>query len=180
MMSREHRDKSIYLVGMMGSGKSTVGRHLARRLDRPFVDLDHEVEQTAQKSIAEIFASEGEAAFRELEARALFSSLESPTKSVVATGGGLFAREALRQAIYRVGISVYLQVPAVELVRRLADPGQRSIRPLLPASDEELLVRVTGLLEDRRLSYEASQFHVDASRDPVAVADEIFDVLERI
>ncbi len=105
----------IYLVGFMASGKSTVGRRVAERLDRPFVDLDDEIERTSGKTIRALFEESGEAAFRERES-AFLAATESLPAAVVATGGGCFAQEENRRRIARLGTAVFLDAP-LETVR---------------------------------------------------------------
>src|SRR3954466_369925 len=108
----------ILLVGPMGSGKSSIGRLLAVRLQRGFVDLDACIEAEAGTTIASIFASEGEAGFRSRECRALEDVLMKTEASVIATGGGAGLDEGTRRAMRAAGTVVYLQVkPAVQLQR---------------------------------------------------------------
>ena len=108
----------VYLVGMPGSGKSTVGREVAGRLGVPFVDLDEEIERRSGSSVSAIFASEGEAAFRAMEARELVgASRHDP--SVVACGGGVVLEPANRIALRNTGTCVYLDVPIEVLQARV-------------------------------------------------------------
>jgi shikimate kinase len=130
-----HRDfspsRSIVLVGLMGAGKSTVGRRLAKRLGLPFADADEEIERSAGHSITEIFDRYGEAAFRAGERRVIARLIDGPVK-VIATGGGAFADEATRALILERCIAVWLDADTETLVGRL---GRRSHRPLLRDRD---------------------------------------------
>src|SRR5215211_6698725 len=101
--------RSIVLVGLMGAGKSTIGRRLAQKLDLAFVDADAEIEQAAGKSVADIFRDHGEASFREGERRVIARLLESGPQ-LLATGGGAFMNEETRNNISSRGIAVWLSV----------------------------------------------------------------------
>ena len=121
----------IVLVGLMGAGKTSVGRRLAEKLDIPFVDADHEIETAAGKSIAEIFADHGEDYFREGERRVIARLLENGTQ-VLATGGGAFMNEETRKRIKTQSISVWLKADLELLLKRVS---KRNDRPLLKAED---------------------------------------------
>lgn len=122
----------IYLVGFMGSGKTAVGQRIARRLGRPFVDLDAEIERTSGRTIRALFEADGEAAFREREAVFLEATSALPD-AVVATGGGCFVREGNRRAISRLGSAVFLDVPLPRLLARLSG---KTDRPLLDSVEQ--------------------------------------------
>ena len=124
-------NRSIVLVGMMGAGKSSIGRKLASVLDIPFVDADTEIETAADMSIPEIFASKGELYFRAGEGRVIARLLESGPQ-VLATGGGAFMQEATRATIREKGISVWLKADFDVLVRRIK---RRTDRPLLKTAN---------------------------------------------
>jgi shikimate kinase len=126
----------IYLTGFMGSGKTTVGRKLAERLTVPFVDLDHENERRTHKSVREIFAGEGEALFRRLEAEALRATQAYPDV-VVATGGGTVAFAGNLNLIRQAGISVWLNPAFQTLVDRIGAAGKRD-RPLFRGDQASL------------------------------------------
>jgi shikimate kinase len=159
----------VYLVGMPGAGKSTVGRELAGKLGVPFIDLDAEIEREAGAAVADIFRDEGEPAFRALEAAALVkASMEDP--AVIACGGGVVLEPANRITLRNTGVAVYLDVPLEELRRRVA-----------PASDRPL-IRQEGdlerLLDSRGPLYREFAAHVvDGSGEPAAVADAIVEEL---
>ena len=122
----------IVLVGPMGSGKSSIGRLLAGRLQREFIDLDACIESDARMSIAAIFQSEGEIGFRARECQALNDVLDEAESSVIATGGGAVLDEGNRRAMGDAGTVVYLQVESATQLQRLQ--GDRS-RPLLATDD---------------------------------------------
>jgi shikimate kinase len=119
--------RSVVLVGMMGAGKSSIGRKLAQMLEIPFVDADTEIEAAAGMTIPEIFSGHGEPYFRSGEARVIARLLEGGPQ-VLATGGGAFMREETREAICAKGISVWLKADYDVLARRIK---RRSDRPLL-------------------------------------------------
>src|SRR5690242_15049768 len=123
--------RSIVLVGMMGAGKSSVGRRLAGRLGIPLVDADTEIEKAAGMSIPDIFARHGEADFRSGEARVIARLLESGPQ-VLATGGGAFINPESRASIRRNGISIWLRADFDVLYRRVK---RRNDRPLLKTND---------------------------------------------
>jgi shikimate kinase len=127
----------IVLVGLMGAGKSTVGRRLARRLRLPFVDSDEEIERAAIHSIPEIFDRYGEASFRDGERRVLRRLIEGEPK-VVATGGGAFMDEESRALILRRCLAVWLDADVDTLATRVARRGHR---PLLAGRDPAALLR---------------------------------------
>jgi len=130
--------KSVVLVGMMGAGKTSVGRRLAQRLDIPFVDADQKIEEAAGQSISEIFADHGEAYFRDGERRVLKRLLEEGGPQVLSTGGGAFIDEENREAIRGAGISVWLKADLDTLMRRVR---RRPTRPLLQTPDPEATMR---------------------------------------
>lgn len=123
--------RSIVLVGMMGAGKSSVGKRLARRLSLPFADADTEIEQAAGMTIPEIFAHHGEPAFRDGEKKVIARLLETGPM-VLATGGGAFMNADTREAIAKQGVSVWLKAELDLLLRRVR---RRDDRPLLKTED---------------------------------------------
>lgn len=161
----------VYLVGMPGSGKSTVGPELARRLGVPFIELDEEVERAAGSSVREIFEREGEARFRELEAAALVE-VASQDPSVVSCGGGVVLEPANRVTLRATGEVVFLSVPLDVLQGRIA-----------PSTDRPL-IRTEGDLErlsrEREALYREFAAHVvDASGPAEEVAAAIEEELLR-
>jgi shikimate kinase len=160
--------RSIALVGLMGCGKSSVGRRLAARLELPFVDADEEIERAAGKSIPDIFAEHGEAHFREGE-RKVIQRLLSEGQKVLATGGGAYMNADTREAIRRAGISVWLKADLPVLMRRVL---KRDNRPLLKEKDPEAVMR--SLMERRYPIYAEADITVD-SRDVAhdVIVDEV-------
>jgi shikimate kinase len=129
---RRERPGRVYLVGFMGSGKTTIGRRVADRLGVPFVDLDTEIERTSGKTIRALFEAEGEAAFREREA-AFLGATEALPDAIVATGGGCYVRDDNRARIARLGAAVFLDVGLPVLLSRLS---RKSDRPLFRGPEQ--------------------------------------------
>lgn len=150
--------RSLVLVGLMGCGKSSVGRKLSQRLSLPFVDADEEIEQAANKTIPEIFAEHGEPYFRDGERRVLARLLRAGPQ-VLATGGGAFMNETTRAAVKAAGVSVWLRAELPLLMKRVA---KRSNRPLLKSADPEGTMR--RFIEVRYPIYALADITVD-SRD---------------
>lgn len=159
----------VFLVGFMGAGKSTVGRIVAKRLGRPFMDLDAEIARRSGRTVAEIFASEGEEGFRVAEAEALASIADEPP-SVVACGGGVVLVTENRHRLKEMGHAVYLRVSAEEAIARI---GDTSGRPLLEREDATAMA--SQLLKARETLYRAiSDIVVDTTgRTPDEVAEEV-------
>jgi shikimate kinase len=147
---------------MPGSGETTVGRQLARRLGLPFLDSDHVIEERLGCSIREYFAREGEAAFRELEQQVL-AELAAGAPAVVATGGGAVLREANRRILRDAGHVIYLRSSPEELYRRLRHDTQR---PLLQVGDP--LARLRSMHAERDPLYrEAAHYQIETGRPSV-------------
>ena len=166
---------NLYLVGMMGSGKSTAGRHLAELLGYRFLDADQSIEQVAGRTIPAIFASDGEAGFRDLEA-AVLNQIASWHSLVVATGGGVVTRPE-NWGQMRQGVVIWLDAPDALLLERLsADPTPR---PLLQADDPA--GRLATLMAERRPLYAQADLHiVQDGRGPEQVAAQILEALPSI
>ena len=165
-------NRMIVLVGLMGSGKSTIGRRLAARLDVPFVDADDEVEQAAGCSIGDMFEVHGEAAFREGEKRVIGRLLDGPV-GVLATGGGAFMNEETRDRIREKGVSVWLRADLDVLVRRCA---RRDDRPLLKNGD--MRETLENLIDQRYPVYGEADIVVDTGDKPHrTVVDKIMGEL---
>ena len=152
--------RSIVLVGMMGSGKTTLGRRLARVLGLPFVDADEEIERAAGKTVAEIFADHGEPYFRAGERRVIARLLEG-SPQVVATGGGAYMDPVTREAVARLAVSVWLKAEIDVLLRRVR---RRPHRPLLQNDDPEAVLR--RLAETREPVYALADTCVESSDVP--------------
>jgi len=150
--------RSIVLVGMMGVGKSTIGRRMAARLKLPFVDADTEIESAAGMTIPEIFERHGEPHFRDGEARVIARLLDGGP-IVLATGGGAFMREETRARIAAKAISIWLRADHDVIMRRVR---RRADRPLLQTADPE--GTVTRLLTEREPVYANADLTI-ASRD---------------
>ena len=166
--------KQIFLYGAPGSGKSTVGRLLADRLDLPFIDLDKEIEKTTGQSIPQIMANQGEPAFRELESDELKKIVGGPT-SVTALGGGTLLRAANRAMAESAGEVVFLEAKlATLLVRLRTEPAQR---PLLEGKMEE---KLRELLAHRKGHYESFMLRVTEKENmPEPITGEIQQILGR-
>lgn len=165
--------KTIVLVGLMGAGKTSVGRLLAKRLDLEFIDADHEIEQAAQCSIEQIFESHGEAEFRDGERRVIARLLTGPTH-VLATGGGAFMRKETRDAIRGRGISVWLRADLDLLLRRVS---RRKNRPLL--RNENPRQTLEKLIEERYPVYAEADIVVDSGdRSPGTIVDTVIESIE--
>ncbi len=165
----------VVLVGLMGAGKSTVGRLLAERWGVPFIDLDVEIERRAGLSIVDIFEQEGEAGFRAREADAT-RSISPSTPVVIAVGGGWVADPGTRDA-WPGATRVWLTVSAREAARRLAKHAVP--RPLLANEWRENALQ--ELLDRRLPAYRLSEYTVDTSnRTPAAVAEAVSALFDRI
>lgn len=177
MMPLACRGRWLALVGMMGAGKSTVGRKLAQHLQVPFVDLDARIEAQAEQSIPALFAAKGEGAFRVLEQRCLRQTLRESPPGVLATGGGVTVDPNNAQLLMSEACTVYLELGVDRLVPRLNTNSARAARPLLPADCATLRERLKALLDARRSGYEQAQVRVDGARAPELVLQSILSAL---
>ena len=164
--------RSIVLVGMMGAGKSTIGRRLAARLRLPFLDADIEIEAAASMSIPDIFAAHGELYFRDGEARVIARLLDNGP-AVIATGGGAFMREETRKRIADKAVSIWLKADLDVIMKRVK---RRADRPLLQTEDPA--ATVARLLEVREPVYQSADLTI-LSRDVPheRIVDECMDAL---
>jgi|SRR5579862_1081144 len=161
--------RSIVLVGMMGVGKSSIGRRLAARLDVPFVDADTEIEKAAGMSIADIFSRHGETDFRSGEARVIARLLDGGPQ-VLATGGGAVMNANTRAAIKAKGVSIWLSGEIDVLMRRINK--RKNDRPLLQTADPA--ARLRELLAEREPVYALSDLTVQSREVPhEAIVNEI-------
>lgn len=159
----------IFLVGFMGSGKTTIGRLLARRLGRPFIDLDERIVERTGQSISQIFAERGEAAFRKLETELINEVIGEP-EAVISLGGGAFVSEANRRVIQANGVSIWLDCPFDIIVERLRGTSDRPLN----TSPE----RLRRLLEGRLSSYAQADLRIDAGRShPLELVEKIIERL---
>jgi shikimate kinase len=164
--------RSIVLVGMMGVGKSTIGRRLAARLKLPFVDADAEIEAAAGMTIPEIFELHGEPHFRDGEARVIARLLDGGP-AVLATGGGSFMREETRRRVAEKAVSIWLKAEPDIILRRVK---RRADRPLLQTADPA--ATVSRLLSEREPVYQHADLTI-ASRDVPhdRIVDECLEAL---
>ena len=164
--------RSVVLVGMMGAGKSTIGRRLSLRLRLPFLDADTEIEAAAGMSIPDIFEARGEPDFRDGEARVIARLLDSGP-GVLATGGGAFMREETRNRIRDKAISIWLKADADIIMRRVK---RRADRPLLQTADPE--ATVGRLLREREPIYQYADLTVWSRDVPhERIVDECIEAL---
>ena len=159
------RGRSVVLVGLMGAGKTTVGKKLAALLGLSFVDTDEEIEAASRMTIAELFASYGEPEFRALEARVVARLTEAPPR-VIATGGGAFMNEATRRLLRERAVTVWLRADLDTLMERVS---KRPTRPLLKTPDPRATMK--GLMDVRYPVYRTADIHIvsrNSKRDTVA------------
>ena len=164
--------RPLVMIGLMGCGKSAIGRRLAGRLSLPFVDADEEIEKVAGMSISDIFAKYGEALFRDRETKVIARLLgEGPR--VVATGGGAFMSAETREAVTTQGISIWLRAELPVLMRRVS---KRNTRPLLRTDDPEAVMR--RLMDDRYPVYAGADIVVESRDVPhEVIVGEIVEAL---
>lgn len=143
-------ERSIVLIGLMGAGKTAIGRRLAKRLNIAFVDADTEIELAADKSVSDIFADHGETYFRDGE-RKVIARLLSAGPQVLATGGGAYMNEKTRKTIAKQSISIWLKADLKILLERV---GRRDHRPLLKTGDPKEVMK--RLMDERYPVYESA------------------------
>ncbi|WP_421865499.1 shikimate kinase [Parvibaculum sp.] len=166
-------ERAIVLVGLMGAGKTTVGRRLARRLDLAFVDTDAEIEEAAGESIPEIFERRGEAAFRAGERRVIARLLDEGPQ-VLATGGGAFMDPLTRANIAARGISIWLKADLDVLMKRV---GKRGDRPLLQTGDPRETMK--RLMDQRYPVYAEADITIESLEGPHdAVVEQVIEKLD--
>ena len=157
---------NIYLIGMMGSGKSTVGKTLSEKMHKPFIDLDSEIEKGTGKNISEIFDIDGEEQFRKMETK----QLKQYSESIVACGGGIVLKDENREFINENGATILLTASMEELSHRLSDSGNR---PLL--ADDNTEEALTKLWLERQLNYlNTADFTIETDgKNPEELTKEI-------
>ncbi|GAB4353027.1 MAG: shikimate kinase [Cyanophyceae cyanobacterium] len=161
---------NLYLIGLMGSGKSATGQAIAQRLQYRFFDTDTLIERIVGKAIATIFAEDGEATFRQIEQQTL-GQLAAYQRSVVATGGGIILERNNWSAL-RQGVIIWLDVPIPQIYQRLmADPAEIAQRPLLQTPDPQAALET--LHRQRRHLYEQADLRLIP--DPTDTADTVAD-----
>ncbi|KTR08027.1 shikimate kinase [Aureimonas ureilytica] len=159
------RGRSIVLVGLMGAGKTHVGKRLAAFLDLPFVDTDQEIEEAARMTVAELFAAYGEPEFRALEARVVARLIDGP-QHVIATGGGAFINEETRRILKERSVTIWLKADLDTLMERVS---KRPTRPLLKTADPRATMK--NLMDARYPIYRTADIHIhsrNAKRDTIA------------
>ena len=168
------RPGHVVLVGMMGVGKTTVGRRLAEALRRPFSDSDLEVEARTGRTVRAIFETEGEPAFRAIEAQVMADALATPEPTVIAAAGGVVLDPANREQLRRAGTVVWLRAPVVVLVDRVASGAHR---PAVEADPAGTLQQ----MEDTRtaLYTEVADVVVDSSLPVTEVVAEVLSAVEQ-
>jgi len=150
-------DKTIVLVGLMGCGKTAIGRRLAKKLGLPFVDLDQAIEEAAGMSVTDIFAKQGEQYFRQLELEAA-KRLMNGKQSVLATGGGAFINDEIRALVKDRGISVWINADLETLLERVS---KKNTRPLLEKGNKEEILK--ELIDKRYPIYSQADITVPTS-----------------
>jgi shikimate kinase len=167
--------KPIFLCGMMGSGKSTVGKILAEKMKWPFSDLDDEIEESEGMKISQIFEQRGESAFRKIEQELLMNAAERK-RVVIALGGGALQNQTIIDHLKIKGILIFLDAPLSVLFSRVKNDSTRPI--LQHKSDSETKDRIKQLLSERMRYYRQCHLTVDAAvHDPALVADSILNKL---
>jgi shikimate kinase len=157
---------NIYLIGMMGSGKSTLGKSLSEKIQKPFIDLDSEIEKATGKSITEIFDIDGEEQFRKMETK----QLKQYSESIVACGGGIVLNNANRKFINENGIAILLLATMEQLAQRLSSSNNR---PLL--ADDNMEEALTKLWLERLIDYlDTANFTIETDgKNPEQLTEEI-------
>ena len=175
-MDKKPLKTNVALIGFMGTGKSSVGRVLAKKLERKFIELDALVEQKAGRSIPEIFQQSGETGFRELEIQ-IVKDIEAERNTVIACGGGVVLNGINVDRLREGAVIVYLMASPVVILKRTS--RDRTLRPMLNIEDP--ISRIRDLLKFRRPFYErAADITIDTSRLYIdAVVDEIIVLLKK-
>jgi len=153
----------IYLVGYMGSGKSTVGKRLAKALGIPWIDLDHEIESKFKISVAGFFSKYGESAFREAEHKIL-QQISATAEAVVSTGGGVPCFHNNMELMNNTGLTIYLDVPPETILSRIGPHARK--RPLFQQMNgDNILEKISAHLTSREMYYRQAQMIIDGT-DP--------------
>jgi shikimate kinase len=167
--------RNVFLVGFMGTGKTTIGKELAKMMGRKFLDLDAELERRLGKTVGDYFSEHGEVKFREVEERVAIE-LSTTNNRVIATGGGTILNPRVYEALHASGLLVCLYTKRDDLVDRLK---RNDKRPLVRGqSPEEIRERVEQLLRERSEKYDRVKIRIDTSDlTPMAAARKIFELV---
>lgn len=166
--------KPVVLVGLMGAGKTTVGRRLAQQLDLDFIDSDNEIAEAAGCGISDIFDIYGEDVFRDLEKRVM-TRLLGRKPCIIATGGGAFIQPHIRDQILSKATAVWLKAELEVLIERVS---RRDTRPLLKTGDKHAIMK--RLMDERYPIYQEAQLHIDSNEaSHETVVDKILEGLEQ-
>lgn len=161
---------NVILTGFMGTGKTSLGKLLATKLGRPFIDIDKKIEYETQMSIPKIFEQYGEAHFRELEKKAV-KELSQRRGLVIATGGGTIKDEENIRLLKNSGVMICLTTEPEEILNRTARRGER---PVLDGGGDERLETIKRLLAERKQYYDRADYHVDTTEwSPIQIVDAI-------
>ena len=172
---RNLKGRSIVLIGLMGAGKTSVGRRLAKRLEFPFCDADGEIELAAGKTIPEIFEDYGEQHFRDGERRVIARLLDSG-QQVIATGGGAYMNPETRENMHRQAVAVWLRAELGLLMKRVR---RRSHRPLLRTADPDAVMQ--KLMQERYPVYAQADVTIDSRDVPHnVIVNDVIDALARL
>lgn len=167
---------NVILTGFMGTGKTSLGKLLATKLGRPFVDIDKKIEDETQLSIPQIFEQFGEAHFRELE-KAAVKELSERRGLVIATGGGTVKDEENIRLLKNSGIIICLTTEPEEILNRTARRGER---PLLDGGGNERLETIKKLLAERKKFYDRADYQIDTTNwSPIQIVDNICKYLRQ-
>ncbi|WP_421790597.1 shikimate kinase [Hyphobacterium sp.] len=165
--------RSIVMVGLMGVGKTTVGRRLAAALNLPFADADEEIEKAAGRPVADIFSDFGEAAFRDGERRVISRLLEEP-QAVIALGGGAFVNDDTRRMVKDKAISIWLKADLDTLMERVS---RRDTRPLLQTENPRAVM--ADLMARREAAYAEADIQIEGDTGPhAATVDRVLEALK--
>jgi shikimate kinase len=179
------RRRHIFLVGFSGSGKTTVGRELARALQRPFVDTDKVIASQSKLSIPDLFARRGEKYFRALEHQTIRATARPGRKAkVIALGGGAFESRISREIVAETGVSIWLSCAVREIYRRLQEKNDRPLLHVRPRRGQTrrqaALNRIATLLEKRLPNYRRADLRVaTTNRDIAEVVNRIIELLDK-
>ncbi|MEM7533876.1 MAG: 3-dehydroquinate synthase [Chloroflexota bacterium] len=173
-MTNQLSNKNVIITGFMGTGKTTIGRQLARRLKRQFIDMDDEIERYFDKTIPEVFADDGEEVFRAYESQ-LCADLAQETDLVISTGGGALVNPQNREVMAETGVLICLTASPKEILRRVL---KREYRPLLPGDQDEKRRNIERLLAERRLAYGAIPYQIDTTEQKFGqIIGRLLDIL---